>query len=108
MSLPAGSVIRTPTYQKAAGNLQSFDYENLPTTGARMLSDTLVIVPTYNEAGNIGRLIEQLMQLDQQVDVLVIDDGSPDGTPQVVGEKMKKFNGRVYLIERAGKMGLGT
>ncbi|MDX1671788.1 MAG: polyprenol monophosphomannose synthase [Balneolaceae bacterium] len=73
-----------------------------------MQSETLIIVPTYNEAHNIGRLIDHLMQLDLQVDILVVDDGSPDGTADVVREKQQELPERVHLIEREEKLGLGT
>ncbi|WP_142453849.1 polyprenol monophosphomannose synthase [Gracilimonas mengyeensis] len=73
-----------------------------------MMSDALVIVPTYNEAHNIGRIIDRLMNLKTQVDVLVIDDGSPDGTADKVKECQQKYDDRVALIERSGKLGLGT
>ena len=73
-----------------------------------MSSDSLVIIPTYNEAHNIGPVIEELMHLEKLVDVLVIDDGSPDGTAEVVKEQQAKHQGRVHLIERNGKLGLGT
>ncbi|SMO56722.1 dolichol-phosphate mannosyltransferase [Gracilimonas mengyeensis] len=72
------------------------------------MSDALVIVPTYNEAHNIGRIIDRLMNLKTQVDVLVIDDGSPDGTADKVKECQQKYDDRVALIERSGKLGLGT
>lgn len=69
----------------------------------------LVIIPTYNESGNIGRIIDELMHLkDEEVDVLVVDDGSPDGTAEIVKETMASNNGRIHLIEREGKLGLGT
>lgn len=71
-------------------------------------SDTLVIIPTYNEAENIVRLIPHLLELDEQVDVLVVDDGSPDGTADAVKKMQDKHSGRVHLIEREGKLGLGT
>jgi dolichol-phosphate mannosyltransferase len=73
-----------------------------------MTSNTLIIVPTYNESNNITRLINRLMKLKNEVDVLVIDDGSPDGTADFVKKAQKKYNERVALIERAGKLGLGT
>lgn len=73
-----------------------------------MQSDTLVIIPTYNEANNISRLLDCLLGLDRQVDVLIVDDGSPDGTADVVKEYQQKHDGRVHLIEREGKLGLGT
>ncbi len=73
-----------------------------------MQSDSLVIVPTYNESHNIERVIDRLMVLDNKVDVLVIDDGSPDGTADHVRNAIEKHPDRVHLIEREGKLGLGT
>ncbi|MCC5940041.1 MAG: polyprenol monophosphomannose synthase [Balneolaceae bacterium] len=72
------------------------------------MNDTLVIVPTYNEAHNIGRLIDILLSLDSGVDVLIVDDGSPDGTADLVKQKIADHTGRVHMIEREGKLGLGT
>lgn len=73
-----------------------------------MRSEVLVIIPTFNEARNIDRMITKLMNHYIQVDVLVVDDGSPDGTATVVREMQHEYSGRVHLIERKGKMGLGT
>lgn len=73
-----------------------------------MKSDILVITPTYNEAGNVARMLESLMHLPIEVDVLVIDDSSPDGTGNVVRQKTQKYPGRIHLIERKEKQGLGT
>lgn len=73
-----------------------------------MKNETLVVIPTYKEAANIGRLIDQIIALEEPFDILVIDDGSPDGTPEIVKEKKKSYPGRVELIERPGKLGLGT
>lgn len=73
-----------------------------------MLSDTLVIIPTYNEAHNIGRIIDRLMNLDLSLDVLIVDDGSPDDTSGIVKHKQTEFSGRIHLIEREEKLGLGT
>jgi dolichol-phosphate mannosyltransferase len=67
----------------------------------------LVIVPTFNERDNIIRLIDEILEKDYRLDVLVIDDGSPDGTGEVAREYVAK-NPRVNLIERPSKMGLGT
>jgi len=72
------------------------------------MSDSLVVIPTYNEAHNIGKLIDILMGLEETVHVLVIDDGSPDGTADIVKKLSKTFAGRIFLIEREGKLGLGT
>ncbi|MEO1021343.1 MAG: polyprenol monophosphomannose synthase [Bacteroidota bacterium] len=71
-------------------------------------SNTLVIIPTYNEANNIQRMIPRLMELQEEVDILVIDDGSPDGTAQVVRNAQKDYKERVFIVERDGKQGLGT
>ncbi len=71
-------------------------------------ADALVIVPTYNEAENIGLVIARVLALPVPFDVLVIDDGSPDGTAALVREQQAAYPGRVHLIERAGKLGLGT
>lgn len=73
-----------------------------------MKEKTLVITPTYNEAHNVARIIDRLMALPDEVDVLIVDDGSPDGTAAVVKEQQKNYPERVHLIEREGKLGLGT
>ncbi len=67
----------------------------------------LVIIPTYNERDNIARIIEQVLARDDRLDVLVVDDGSPDGTGAIV-DGVKARNPRVDVIHRAGKQGLGT
>jgi dolichol-phosphate mannosyltransferase len=67
----------------------------------------LVIVPTYNERENIRRLIDTVLVQDARIDILVVDDGSPDGTGALVRE-IVETNGRVNLLERERKMGLGT
>lgn len=67
----------------------------------------LVIVPTYNEAGNITKLIPQILLQDSRIDVLVVDDNSPDGTGEYV-KKLAAKNPRIFLIERPSKLGLGT
>ena len=69
----------------------------------------LVIIPTYNEKENIEAIITAVMELPIEYHVLVIDDGSPDGTANIVKDLMaNKFTGKVHLVERAGKLGLGT
>lgn len=73
-----------------------------------MQNDSLIIIPTYNESHNIERLIDRLMELETEVDILVIDDGSPDGTADHVRKAINKYPERVQLIEREGKLGLGT
>lgn len=67
----------------------------------------LVIIPTYNERDNIARLIEQVLARDDRLDVLVVDDGSPDGTGAIV-DSITAVNPRVDVIHRAQKLGLGT
>lgn len=71
------------------------------------MTKTLVVTPTYNEAENIKRLIESVLSQGDEIEMLVIDDNSPDGTALIIKEIMKS-NPRVHLIERPGKMGLGT
>lgn len=71
-------------------------------------SDCVVIIPTYNEKENISAIIDAVMGQPHEMDVLIIDDGSPDGTADIVREKMTEYPGRVHLVERSGKLGLGT
>jgi len=68
---------------------------------------TLVIIPTYNEKDNIKKLIHNLLELYPNVDILIVDDGSPDGTGEIV-KSIQKVDKRIKIIEREGKMGLGT
>ena len=68
----------------------------------------LVIIPTYNERDNVGPMVERVLALAGGFDLLVIDDGSPDGTAAVVRERQSCSAGRLHLIERSGKQGLGT
>lgn len=70
--------------------------------------DTVVIIPMYNERENAAAIIDAVLQLPRPMDVLVIDDNSPDGTAAIVREKQAEYPGRVHLIERQGKLGLGT
>lgn len=67
----------------------------------------LVIIPTYNERDNLPRLVPQVLAQDARLDVLVIDDASPDGTGQVA-DQLAGESGRVHVLHRAGKLGLGT
>ena len=74
-----------------------------------MNSDSIIIIPTYNEKENIEAIIRAINDLDRKFDILVIDDGSPDGTAAIVKELMKdEFAGKLHIIERSGKLGLGT
>ena len=70
--------------------------------------DCLVIIPTYNERENAAAIIEAVLRQPHPMDVLIVDDGSPDGTAAIVREKMAVHPGRVHIIERSGKLGLGT
>ena len=73
------------------------------------MSDSVIIIPTYNEKENIEAIIRAVTSLEKDFDVLVIDDGSPDGTAAIVkGLMAEEFKGRVHLVERSGKLGLGT
>lgn len=71
-------------------------------------TDSLVIIPMYNERENAKAIIKAVMELPRRFDVLVIDDNSPDGTAALVRESMEEYPGRVDLMERGGKLGLGT
>lgn len=68
----------------------------------------LVIIPTYNERENISDIIDAVQELKSGFHVLIVDDGSPDGTADLVRESMDKYPGVIHLEERSGKLGLGT
>ena len=68
----------------------------------------VVIIPTYNERENISKMISTVMALDGCFDLLIVDDGSPDGTANIVRERQKTYGERLFMIERRGKLGLGT
>jgi dolichol-phosphate mannosyltransferase len=70
--------------------------------------EKLVIIPTFNEKENIGIILQAIYDLNQDFHVLVIDDGSPDGTAEIVKQLQPRFNNTVFLVERQGKQGLGT
>lgn len=70
--------------------------------------EKLVIIPTYNEKENIINILHAVFNLNEDFHVLVIDDGSPDGTAQIVKDLQQKFPGQLFLEERRGKLGLGT
>lgn len=70
--------------------------------------EKIVIIPTYNERENIVSIVHAVFNLKQGYHVLVIDDGSPDGTAEVVKQLMTEFSGQLFLEERKGKLGLGT
>lgn len=71
------------------------------------MSDKLVIIPTYNEKENVRNIVGAIMELPMNFDILFVDDGSPDGTGEIIKD-LQKENARVFLIEREGKLGLGT
>ena len=71
-------------------------------------ADALVITPTYNEADNIGQVIDLVLTQPTPLSILVVDDNSSDGTAEVVQSKMEENPNRIHLIERSGKLGLGT
>ncbi len=72
------------------------------------LSDSIVIIPTFNEKENIEKMIRKVFSLSKDFHLLIIDDGSPDGTAGIVKGLMSEFSGRLFLEERKGKLGLGT
>ena len=72
------------------------------------LADSLVIIPTYNEKENVAKIIEAVFSLDHSFHVLIVDDGSPDGTADIVKSRQLEFAGRLHIEERQGKLGLGT
>lgn len=72
------------------------------------LSDSIVIIPTYNEKENIENIIRAVFGLEKFFHILIIDDGSPDGTAAIVKHLQTEFPDRLFLIERKGKLGLGT
>lgn len=72
------------------------------------LSDSIVIIPTYNERENIENIIRAVFGLDKVFHILVIEDGSPDGTASIVKTLQQEFPERLFIIERKGKLGLGT
>ena len=73
-----------------------------------MADRKIVIIPTYNERENIENIIRKVFSLDGGYDILIIDDGSPDGTAAIVKRLQQEFPERLHMIERPGKLGLGT
>jgi len=72
------------------------------------MSDSIVIIPTYNEKENIERIIRKVFSLSQAFDVLIVEDNSPDGTANIVKKLMLEYPGKLFIEERKGKLGLGT
>jgi dolichol-phosphate mannosyltransferase len=72
------------------------------------VSDSLVIIPTYNEKENVERMIRKVFSLAYAFHLLIVDDGSPDGTSEIVKRLMQEFPDKLFIEERKGKLGLGT
>ncbi len=72
------------------------------------MSDSLVIIPTYNEKENIEKIIRFVFDLEKTFHVLIVEDNSPDGTADIVKSLIPEFNDRLFILERKGKLGLGT
>lgn len=72
------------------------------------MADSLVIIPTYNEKENIENIIEAVLSLEVPFHILIVDDGSPDGTASLVKKKQKEYPQSLFILERSGKLGLGT
>jgi len=72
------------------------------------VNNSIVVIPTYNEIENIDAIIRKVFSLSLPFDVLIIDDGSPDGTANIVKDIQKEFPDQLHLLERKGKLGLGT
>ena len=72
------------------------------------MSENLVIIPTYKEKENIEKIIRYVFNLPMAFDILIIDDNSPDGTADIVKGLMAEFSERLFMIQRSGKLGLGT
>ena len=71
-------------------------------------SDNIVIIPTYNERENIENIIRAVFGLDKVFHILIIEDGSPDGTAAIVKKLQEEYPDRLFMVERKGKLGLGT
>lgn len=72
------------------------------------MRDCLIIIPTYNEKENIAKMIPYVLNLSERFEILIVEDGSPDGTADVVKQLMWEYPERIHIIERTGKLGLGT
>ncbi|KAA6313288.1 Polyprenol monophosphomannose synthase, partial [termite gut metagenome] len=71
-------------------------------------SDSIVIIPTYNERENIENIIRAIFRLKHLFHILIVEDSSPDGTADIVRILQKEFTDRLFMVERGGKLGLGT
>ena len=72
------------------------------------MSDSLIIIPTYNEKENIEKIIRKIFSLEKSFHILIVDDGSPDGTGNIVKDLQTEFSEQLHIEERTGKLGLGT
>jgi dolichol-phosphate mannosyltransferase len=72
------------------------------------MSDSLVIIPTYNEKENIEKIIRKVFSLEREFHILIVEDNSPDGTAEIVKRLIPEFEGKLFIEERKGKLGLGT
>jgi len=72
------------------------------------VTEGIIIIPTYNEKENVARMIHTVFNLSRQYDLLIIDDNSPDGTADIIKGLQTEYPNRLYLIQRPGKLGLGT
>ena len=72
------------------------------------MSKTLIIIPTYNEIENVEAIISTVLALSESYNILIVDDGSPDGTADKVKSMQQEYASRLHLLEREGKLGLGT
>ncbi len=72
------------------------------------MSDSLVIIPTFNEKENIEKIIRKVFSLEKEFNILIVEDNSPDGTANIVKKLIKEFPNRLFIKERKGKLGLGT
>jgi len=78
------------------------------TLNPTALADSIVIIPTYNEKENVAKIIQAVFSLNKSFHVLIVDDGSPDGTADIVKSLQKDYPESLFIEERTGKLGLGT
>ena len=72
------------------------------------MSDSLIIIPTYNEKENVEKIIRKIFSLEKSFHILIVDDGSPDGTANIVKSLQSEYFDKLHIQERTGKLGLGT
>ena len=72
------------------------------------MSDSIILIPTYNDKENIEKIIRKVFSLSKDFNILIIDDNSPDGTAKIIKNLQTEFKDRLFILERAGKLGLGT